>query len=93
MVILLLLILKNKGNRIPLSAYMVQIKMTLNSLKLLIASVIENFENDSYVICGDLTLVINPDLDCENYININKWIKLFQHNIFFIYKSSRLSLL
>ena len=36
-----------------------------------IDTIIENFKNDSYIICGDFNLVINPNLDCENYINVN----------------------
>ena len=32
---------------------------------------IEEFGNDRAIICGDWNLIIDPDLDCENYKHIN----------------------
>ena len=32
---------------------------------------IEDFGNDRAIICGDWNLIIDPDLDCENYKHIN----------------------
>ena len=32
---------------------------------------IEEIGNDRAIICGDWNLIIDPDLDCENYKHIN----------------------
>ena len=32
---------------------------------------VDEFDNDMTLICGDWNLIIDPDLDCENYKNIN----------------------
>ena len=32
---------------------------------------VDEFDNDMTIICGDWNLIIDPDLDCENYKNIN----------------------
>lgn len=32
---------------------------------------IDSFKNDDIIICGDFNLVINPDMDCDNYLQIN----------------------
>jgi len=32
---------------------------------------LENFNNDTLIVCGDFNLVLNPDLDYYNYANIN----------------------
>ena len=36
-----------------------------------ISEIIDDFGNSSYILCGDYNLVINPDLDYYNYVNIN----------------------
>lgn len=36
-----------------------------------IMSIIEDFGNENYVICGDFNLVLNPTIDCFNYLHIN----------------------
>ena len=36
-----------------------------------ITEVIGLYGNDSFIVCGDFNLVINPQQDCENYRNIN----------------------
>ena len=32
---------------------------------------IQSLENDSYIICGDFNLVLDPDLDYFNYKHVN----------------------
>ena len=32
---------------------------------------VEEFDNDMTIICGDWNLILDPDLDCENYKHIN----------------------
>ena len=32
---------------------------------------IKEFENDNVIICGDFNLVMDPDLDTENYKQVN----------------------
>ena len=32
---------------------------------------IHDFGNENVIICGDLNLVLNPDVDTENYLHIN----------------------
>ena len=32
---------------------------------------VDEFDNDMTIICGDWNLIIDPDLDCESYKNIN----------------------
>ena len=36
-----------------------------------IMSIIDDFENECFIICGDFNLVLNPNLDCYNYLHIN----------------------
>lgn len=36
-----------------------------------ISTIIDDFGNSSYIICGDFNLVLNPEIDCFNYVNIN----------------------
>jgi len=31
----------------------------------------DNFENEDIIICGDFNLVLDPDIDYNNYVNIN----------------------
>ena len=35
------------------------------------AEVIENFDNQSCILCGDFNLIQNFNLDTQNYVNIN----------------------
>ena len=50
-----------------------------------ISEIIEDFDNSSYILCGDFNLVINPDLDYYNYVNINnekarsKLLEIIEH--------------
>ena len=32
---------------------------------------IQDFGNENVIICGDWNLVLNPDIDTENYLHIN----------------------
>ena len=36
-----------------------------------IKKIITDFGNTNYIICGDWNLVINPDLDTQNYVHVN----------------------
>ena len=36
-----------------------------------VADVIENFDNQSCILCGDFNLIQNFNLDTQNYVNIN----------------------
>ena len=36
-----------------------------------IMSIIEIFGNENYIICGDFNLVLNPYIDCDNYLHVN----------------------
>jgi len=36
-----------------------------------IQNIIKEFQNTNYIICGDWNLVINPELDTQNYVHIN----------------------
>ena len=36
-----------------------------------VAKVIENFDNQSCILCGDFNLIQNFNLDTQNYVNIN----------------------
>ena len=47
---------------------------------------VEEFDNEMAIICGDWNMIIDPDLDCENYKHINnprarsvvrEWLDLF----------------
>ena len=50
-----------------------------------ISEIIDDFDNSSYILCGDFNLVINPDLDYYNYVNINnekarsKLLEIIEH--------------
>lgn len=34
-------------------------------------SIIDDFENTSFIKSGDFNLVLNPNLNCNNYLHIN----------------------
>ena len=36
-----------------------------------IFNVIENFENNKFILCGDFNLIMDPDKDCFNYVHVN----------------------
>ena len=36
-----------------------------------IMSIVDDFGNESYVICGDFNLVLHPYIDCCNYLHVN----------------------
>ena len=36
-----------------------------------IEDLVKNNQQDYVVICGDYNLVLNPTIDCSNYLNIN----------------------
>jgi len=36
-----------------------------------ILEIIDIFENDDFIFCGDFNLVLNPDMDYDNYSNVN----------------------
>jgi hypothetical protein len=36
-----------------------------------VADVIENFDNQSCILCGDFNLIQNFNLDIQNYVSIN----------------------
>ena len=32
---------------------------------------IAEFDNDQLFLCGDLNFILDPEMDCENYIHVN----------------------
>lgn len=34
-------------------------------------SVIDDLENEKFVICGDFNIVLKPDINCYNYLHVN----------------------
>ena len=59
---------------------------------------IQSIENDSYIICGDFNLVLDPDLDYYNYKHVNNIkardsiLKIIDaNNLFDVYREFHLS--
>ena len=71
----------NNGNYLVLDIQVDNLKITLVSIYgpnidspsfySDIMSVVDDFRNENYIICGDFNLVLKPEIDYDNYLHVN----------------------